>query len=316
MVALALTFLLAEGFGMGVLAFPEKPIKAIIGYEAGSSSDISARAIFQIMEKDMGQAVMVVNKPGAASSMAMREVFSSKPDGYTIGVTCSVNVFKLLGLMPADHHDFDLLAVPSVSVAAVAVPAKSPFKTVKELVEYAKAHPGELKCSTTSKRAIHWMQAKDFERAARIKFNVIANPGGASYVASQVGGGHADLGVAGITALKSQRDAGNLRFLAVMAEERVVNFDDIPTLKENGYHAAYVAWQAYVAPKGLPQEVHRVLTTAFAKAAASQEYKNWCLQRGRIPTPRYVGEEAVKFLDQDREVQKPILEEIGAIKKK
>jgi len=296
-------------------SFPIKPIKVIVGYEAGSSTDIAARVIFPILERDLGQPIIIINKPGAASSIAMREVYKEKPDGYTWGVSCSVSVFKLLGLMPLDHNDFSILAIPSLGVAAVAVPAKSPFKSIKELVEYAKENPGKLRCSTTSKGAVHWMQAKNFEQAAGVKFNIIPNPGGASFIATQVGGGHVDLGVASMAALRAQRDAGNLRFLAVMAETRVPGFEEIPTLKENGYNATYVSWQCYLAPKGLPSEIYERLKQAFYRTANSQEYRQWCLKNARIPTPEYIGEKAIKFLDEDREVQKPILEEIGAIKK-
>jgi len=314
--AIVLGIFLIGDAGSAAPAFPDKPIKAIIGQEAGSATDIAARAIFQIMEKDLGQPFMVINKPGAGSALGMREVFEAKPDGYTIGATGTLNTLKLQGLLRGDHHDFDVLAMPSGGVSAVAVPQKSPFNTVKELVEYAQKNPEKLRLSSVAKGGVFHAQAKYFERVVGVRFKIIANPGGASHIATQVSGGHADLGIAGTVALKSQKDAGNLRFLGVMSGERMPGMDEIPTLKESGYPVVFLTWVAYAAPKGIPREAYQKLTSAFSKAAATQEYKQWCIQQGRIPTPQHMGEAAVKLLDQDQEMQLPILEELGLIKKK
>lgn len=316
LMAILLSVFFVGGFGSESSAYPDKPIKAIIGQEAGSATDLGARAIFQIMEKDLGQPFMVINKPGAGSALGMREVYDAKPDGYTIGASGTLNVLKLQGLLPANHNDFDIISIPSVSVSAVAVPQKSPFKTVKELVEYAKMNPEKLRLSSVSKGGVFHVQAKYFEHVAGVRFKIIANPGGAHFVATQVAGGHADLGVAGIVALKSQKAAGNLRFLGVMSGERVHGMEDIPTLKESGYNVVFLTFVVYAAPKGIPRDAAQKLTAAFAKAAATPEYKQWCIQQGRIPTPQYTGEVALKILDQDLEMQFPILEELGVIKKK
>jgi len=291
-------------------AYPTKPIKAIIGYEAGSSTDIAGRTFLQMAEKELGQPVMIVNKPGAASSLALREVVGSKPDGYTIGLSCSVNVLKIQGLLPQTHRDFDAPAVPSLTWSVLAVPAKSPFKTTQELVEYAKANPGKLTMSTTTKGAVYWIQASYFERIAGVKLKLISNPGGASYVATQLGGGHTDVGIASYKALQSQIDAGNVRILGITTARRVEGFANLPTLKEQGYDMVLTSWAAYVAPKGLPAEISKKLLSAYVKVASSQAWKDWCATKGSIPTPEYVGEGAVKFLDQDAEMQRPILEAI------
>jgi len=310
------TLFVAALYGEVSAAYPDKPIKAIIGQEAGANTDISARAVFQLLEKELGQPIMVINKPGAGGALGMRELYAAKPDGYTIGVDANLNVLKLQGLLPVDHHDFDVLAIPSVGASAVAVPQKSPFKTIKELVEYAKKNPEKLKFSSVAKGGANYTMAKYFEQVAGVRFTIINNPGGASFIATQVGGGHTDLGIAGTAVLKIMKDAGNLRFLGTLSEERVPGFEDIPTLKENGINVVYLTWHVYVAPKGIPKEAVQRLTSALAKVAITPEYKQWCIQQGRIPTPQYLGEAAVKFLDQNLEIQLPILEELGMTKKK
>ncbi|MEW6267624.1 MAG: tripartite tricarboxylate transporter substrate binding protein [Thermodesulfobacteriota bacterium] len=307
-------FFLAAAWGNAMAAYPDKPIKVIIGYEAGSATDMSARPLLPLVEKDLGQPIMIVNKPGAASSLALREVQAAAPDGYTIGMSCSVNVLKLQGLLPFTHRDFDVLSVPMVSWLMLAVPAKSPFQNAKALVEQAKANPGQIKMTTTSKGAVAWIACRHFERITGARFNLISNPGGVSFAVTQLGGGHADTGFLIYSPAKSQIDAGNIRVLGVSTEKRVPGFDQWPTLKEQGIDMVFNAWAAYVAPKGLPPEVFKKLTAAFAKASGSKEAKEISLKRGDLPTPEYVGENAAKFLDEDAARQRPILEELGVIK--
>ncbi len=290
-------------------AYPDKPIKFIIGYEAGSSSDHATRAIAPLLEKNLGQPIMIVNKPGAASSMGMREVHNSRPDGYTVGVSSSINVLKVQKLMDWDHHGFDVIGVPSVTWPVIAVPSKSPWRTIKELLADARASPGKYRVSTTAKGAAFWIAARYFEESAKVQLKIIANPGGAGFVATQVGGAHAELGVASVTPLKSQIDGGNIRVLGVMGPSRLAAPNDkYPTLKEEGIDCAFGVWQAFVAPKGLPKDVYGRLVDAFRKAASSTEYQKWCILNGRTPTPQYQGEDGVKFLDRDLEIERPILE--------
>ncbi len=298
-------------------AYPDKPIKSLICYEAGSATDIMGRQFYQYVEKELGQPIMVVNKPGAASALGLRELYDSKPDGYTWGMSCSVNVLKMMGLLPYDHHDFQVQSVASLTWSALVVPAKSPFKTVKDLVDYAKANPGKLRWSTTSKGAVFYIQAKYFEQVTGTKFNLIANPGGASFIATQVGGGHADVGISSYRPLQSQIEAKNIRVLGITTEKRVPGFENLPTLREQGYDIVLSAWAAGVAPKGLPPEVVQRIDSATKKVAESKEWRDYCITSGSVATPEYVGGEGVvKFLDRDAQIQQPILEELGLIKKK
>ena len=310
MIGIASFLLIGGGYFSEGYAFPTKSIKAIIGYEAGSSSDIAGRTFLQHVEKELGQTIMVINKPGAASALALRELLASKPDGYTLALSCSVNVLKIQGLLPQTHWDFDMLSVPSLTWSVLAVSAKTPFQTTKDLVDYARAHPGKLRMSTTTKGAVYWIQASYFERIAGAKFNLISNPGGASYIATQLGGGHADVGIASYKALQSQIEAGNVRILGITTAQQIEGFASLPTLKEQGYDIVLTSWVAHLAPKGLPTEVSRKLLSTYSKVASSREWKEWCAAKGSIPSPEYVGEAAGKFLDQDAEMQRPILESI------
>ena len=299
----------------GVEAYPEKPIKLIIGYEAGSATDLIGRTFFKHMEKELGQPFMIVNKPGAASALALRELLDAKADGYTLGMSCSVNVLKIMGHLPKTHHDFDVIGIPLLTGSVLAVPSKSPFQSTKELVEYAKGNPEKLRLSTTSKGAVFWIHARYFERLTGAKFNLISNPGGSSFIATQLGGAHADLGFAAYRPLQGQIKAGNIRMLGVTSEKRVAAFPDLPTMKEQGYNMVVSGWAAILAPKGLPSDIYKKLLDAHAKVVGLKAWQDFCTATGSVGYPEYTGEGAIKFMDQDAEIQKPILEEIGAVKK-
>jgi len=306
---LASCFLLLGMFGgEATCAYPDKPIKVIIGYEAGSSSDTVARALYPLMEKEMGQTFMLLNKPGGASAIAMREVMDSRPDGYTLGMSFSIHILKIQGLMPFTHRDFSVLSVPAIAGSMLAVPAKSPFQSTKEIIDYAKANPSKLRMSTTQKGGVHWIQVAMFERATGTKYVAIVNPGGAGYVAIQLGGGHADVGFCSMSAIYSQYEGGNVRLLATSGPTRMKGFEKIQTLKEQGVDMISTSGVIILAPKNLPPEVLKRLTSAFAKVTASKEWADWCASRFNVPQPKLVGEEASKFLDQDAEMQRPILE--------
>jgi tripartite-type tricarboxylate transporter receptor subunit TctC len=295
-------------FSEAKASYPDKPIKVIIGYEAGSSGDMVARALYPLMEKELGKPFLILNKPGAASSLAMREVMEAKPDGYTLGMSFSIHTLKTQGLLPYTHRNFDVLSIPARAGAMLAVPIKSPIQSVKELVDYAKANPGKMRMSTTQKGGNHWIQALQFERVTGTKFVLIVNPGGGSYIALQLAGNHADVGIVSFSALFSQFDAGNVRILATTGSERMRGYEKIQTLKELGYDMVSATGVIILGPKKLPQEIYERLTSIFAKVTGSQEWVNWCTSRFNTPTPNLVGEEAAKFLDWDAEEQRPILE--------
>jgi tripartite-type tricarboxylate transporter receptor subunit TctC len=308
-----LAVFLLGAYGVADSAYPDKPIKVIIGYEPGSATDISARALLPLVEKELGQSMMIINKPGAASAMALREVYDSKPDGYIIGVSCSVNVLKIQGLLPHTHHDFDILSVPYLTWCVVGVPSKGPFKSAKELVDYAKANPEKVRMSTTAKGALYWIQVKYLEQVTGTKFKIMTNPGGGAFVATQIGGNHADAGLASYKVFQSQIDAGNIRILGITTSQRVPGFPNLPTLKEQGFDMVIDAWGSYVAPKGLQPDIYKKLLSAFSKASSSKEWQNWCASKATLAAPEYIGEEAVKFLDRDAEKVRPIL--LEAMKK-
>jgi len=139
--ALAIAILLAlAGESEAAREYPEKPIKFIIPLEAGSGGDLLTRPLVEGAARKLGQTILVVNKPGASGSIGMREVYESKPDGYTLFITNdTATTDKMQGIFPYNQKDFDFIGVFQTDSAVVVSTAKRPWKTIREMAAYAKA---------------------------------------------------------------------------------------------------------------------------------------------------------------------------------
>jgi tripartite-type tricarboxylate transporter receptor subunit TctC len=291
--------------------YPKKQITFVIPMEPGSSMDSAGRPLADLLQKELGQPLMIVNKPGAAGTIGLRDVYEAKPDGYTIGIANTVHYAKLLGLVPFDHHDMTLIGIPSGAVPAILCNAARPWKSVGELIDYAKSNPG-VKVATTSKGAYWWLATKAFEKTAGLKMNVLAQPGGGAMVVTQAAGGHTDLGVCGLPESRSQIQAGNIRLLAVFGRHRVPGYE-APTLIESGCNVEVLGVVSLVAPKGVPKPVYDVLAQSFERAVKNPVFQKTMAQMGAIVIGM-VSDEAIKFMDEQANVLRPLLTEAGLIK--
>jgi tripartite-type tricarboxylate transporter receptor subunit TctC len=295
--------------------YPTKPIRVIFPVEPGSGGDVLCRPLIEKMSKILGKPMIVINKPGASGSIGLKEVHDAKPDGYTISASAPFIVTnKMQGLLPYDHREFDIIGIFQTDPGIVSSTSKKPWNTVKEVVAYAKANPGEVSIATSSKGAIWWLAAMAFQDASGVKFNVMPQAGAGGLATTQVAGGHADLGLLGIPEAKAQIEGGNIRLLAVMSKERLAGkFNYAPTLREEGILAEVSTFRAIVAPKGLPQPVFDKIFAATEKAANDPEYRNFLASQNSIPLwlPK---EQAVKFYEEQARIYRPIIEKAGMYK--
>lgn len=313
LVLIGILFLVIPGWAKEEEKYPKKPIIFIIPMEAGSSMDRAGRPLADLMQNELGRPLMIVNKPGAAGTIGLRDVYGAKPDGYTIGVANTVHYAKLLGLVPFNHHDMTVIGVPSGAVPAVMCFAERPWKSIKEMIAFAQTRPGEVKAATTSRGAYWWLATKAFEKGAGVKMNVLAQPGGGAMVVTQVAGGHVDVGFCGLPESRSQVQAGKVRLLAVFGRQRVPGYDQVPTLIESGCNVEVLGVMSLVAPKGLPKAEYDVLASSFQKATKSPVFHKTMADMGAIAVGM-VGSEAVQFMDEQANVLLPLLKEAGMIK--
>ena len=279
---------LCSGFpGSGVVQaavkYPVKPITCIVGVEAGGDGDVLVRPLMQRVSKMLGQSIVIVNKPGAGSSIAYREVHGAKPDGYTIGWgSATIITNKLQGVSPLDYHDFTQLGAYATFFPIVIASTKSKvqFNTIQEAIAYAKANPGKLNMSTAGIGQSWWVAATSFIGGTGIKVNTIPQPGAGALVVAQVAGGHAELGVAAMGSAKGMVESGQVKFLATLGEGRApAPYDKIPTVRELGYDVSWESTNFMFGPPKMPKEIVAILVNAIEKAAKDPEFIKFANER-------------------------------------
>ncbi len=276
--------------------FPERPITLLVGFSPGGSMDLSARALAASAEKILGQPVVVENKPGGTGMVALAALLAQKPDGYTLCATPSSVIIRVSQIQEAPFKPFSSFR-PIIGFTepqlGIVVKNEAPWKTLKDLVSYAKKHPNKLKYSTTGVGST--THAAVDEITAKQKLQMIHVPyKGSMEALTALLGDHVDFASLTTELIPSVK-SGQTRLLAVISENRSPIFPDVPTLKEFGYDFANDAIFAVVAPAGIPADVAKKLEDSFAAATKSKEYLDSLDKIGMIPT-YYNGDKFSEFL--------------------
>lgn len=259
-------------------AFPTRPITFICPWPAGGTSDATMRVLAQVASKDLGQTIVVENRAGAAGMIGAKALASAKPDGYTIGqLALSVTRFSQLGTVQIDPiKDYTFLGMASAQTFGIVVSVDSPYKTIQELVAFAKANPDKLTYATSGIAGQTHIGMEEFAQAAGIKIRHVPYKGGAPALQGLLGN-QVDM-LADSSSWSSLVESGKLRLLVTWGEERLPRFKDVPTLKELGYGVVNDAPNGVAAPAGLAPDIAAKLAQAIEKAVKSEEFKAACLK--------------------------------------
>jgi len=253
--------------------YPDKPINCIVSFEAGGTTDIAARSMCDLASKILGQPMVVMNKTGGTGSVGLASVKKEKPDGYNIVIVAG-------GIFISQHMrqlPFDILKdfTPIIQFAEYPTPVlvrdDSPWKTFKELVEYAKTNPGTIKYGTSGSGSIFHLAMETFALKEGIKWTHIPFKGGHPATMALLGG-HIEVMVTP-TDFKAFVRAGQLRFLSSFGQSRLPSFPEIPTWRELGYNIEMIHPAGWLGPKGLPKVVVDKLHGAFKEAIENPEFK-------------------------------------------
>ncbi|MFA7437438.1 tripartite tricarboxylate transporter substrate binding protein [Castellaniella sp.] len=265
-------------------AFPERPITLIVPWGAGGGTDATARIIGSIMEKELGKPVNVVNRAGGNGVVGHQAIAEAKPDGYTIGLaTVEITMMHYIGLTDLTYKAYTPLALMNFDPSGVTVATSSPFKTLDDLLNAAKADPGKLKASGTGEGGIWHLALAGMLNSVGIQPDAIRwvpSNGAAPGMLELVAGG-VDVAPVSIPEARSMIDAGKAKPLAVMADEPPVLYPDVPTLKSlTGSDWTMGAWRGMVAPAGLPAEVTAKYVEVLDKINHSEEYRDFMNKQG------------------------------------
>lgn len=246
-------------------AYPDRPIKMIVPWAAGGDTDAIHRVIANSMEKQLGKPVVVVNIAGASGTVGAREAMKAAPDGYTIlAIHDFIHTTYYTGVGDLTYKDFDPVALLTSTPSVFAAYGKTPWNSMKELIEDAKRRPEQITVGVSLGSTSHFFPAM-IAQAAGIKWKYVSYEGTAPRMTALMGG-HVLLGETNLTQLDKLK-AGQIKMLAIATAARVPEVPDMPTLKELGIDIVYAVNRGIVAPKGTPEAVLAKLEDACGKAA-------------------------------------------------
>ena len=259
--------------------YPDRAIKLIVPWAAGGDTDLIFRPLAPLLQKYLGQPIVIANVGGASGTVGEREASGAAPDGYTLfGAHDFIHSVYFGGMIDIKYDAaFEPVCMVSSTPSVITVGAKTPWKTFKELVEDAKKRPDQIvvgaSLGSTSQYSIAIAA-----NAAGITFKYVPYDGTAKRMNALLGG-HIDVGDSNLTQ-KGKVDAGLLRFLANMSEKRTTGLEDVPTLKELGYDVTYSVNRGIMVPKGTPAAVIAKVNDACAKATKEPEFAQAMLLQG------------------------------------
>ena len=259
---------------MAAEKFPEKPIKIFVGFTAGGTADLQTRMLGSLMTEDLGQPVIVVNKPGGAATIAAAEVAASKPDGYTLG-SFPILVVSLTSFFVKVKYDPMRSLEPLIGCWAhpygICVQQNAPWKSFRELIDFSRKNPGELSVSTPGTGTPQHVAFEWIARAEKIPWKHVPYQGGLP-AATALLGGHVKINFGSGSHLPFL-ESGQFRMLASYSPVRDPKYPDVPTLKELGYDLPASRTYFIAAPKGVPEHVTKTLEDALNKAVRHEAYK-------------------------------------------
>ncbi len=277
--------------------YPSRPIRLIVPYAAGGTSDILARQIGPKLTEAWGQPVVVENRTGANGNVGADFVAKSAPDGYTLlitdlgGLVISASVYPKLPFDPS--KDFSPVVMVSYSPHVLAVHPSVPAKSMKELIELAKAQPGKLNFAVSGIGGAPQLAGIEFAQRAGVRWTYIPYKGGSDAV-SAVAAGQADVLFNGMLATWPTVQGGRLRALGVSSAHRVPSAPETPTVAEQGMPGFETgSFQGVVGPIGIPRDIVAKLNAEFIKVLGSDEMKERFAKQGtevRTTTPDVLGQ--------------------------
>ncbi len=284
-----------------------RAITYLVPFAPGGSTDISARILAPLLEKELGTSVQVVNKPGGNTQVGMTELTKARPDGYTIGTVDvpSVNITYLLPERGATYtrKDFQPLWMYFVQWAVWQVKADSPYKSVKDVVDAAKASPGAVKVGDTGLMGPYHLANVGVAKAAGVQFSLVHFDGGGPTTTALLGG-HIDVGISSPASATSQVKSGQTRLIAVFGKERNPFFPEVKTMEEQGYKVlGGGAFYPIAGPTGMPKEITDILTPALKKVTALEELKKKADEASLTLLPMTPAEIDPWWAEQDRMTQ-------------
>ncbi|MDZ5461206.1 Bug family tripartite tricarboxylate transporter substrate binding protein [Azohydromonas lata] len=273
-------------FGAVAQAWPDKPVRLVVPYAPGGTTDFAARMVAEKLTQQTGKTFFVENKAGASGTIASSQVAKSAPDGtnFLVNDTTYAMLPALFAKLPWDHAN-DLVPVTTLATTPVVlvVAASSPFKTAQALIDHARKNPGKLNFGSGGNGSSTHLAAEVFKREGKLSITHIPYKGAGDAMMGVIGS-QVDLLITAAPTAVPQVQGGKVRALAVTGDQRLPTLPDVPTFKEAGLPGYTVTnWFGLAAPKGTPKEIVDKLQAEVAKALTDPKLKERFASMGAKP---------------------------------
>ncbi len=297
--------------------FPNRPVNWVVGFSPGGISDQSTRFVAKVFGEKLGTSVTVENKPGAGGIIAGEAVAKSRPDGYNLyyGSSGPLGSFKsMYKKLPFDpNQSFTLIHGFGSSALILVVPANSPFKTIKDLVDHARANPGKLTFSSVGNGSGAHLVAELLAAQTGVKFNHVPYKGSAPAMVDVLGG-RIDFVFDYSVVVKPLIDGGKLRPLATTGSVRLPSHPDVATTAELGLPGVqFTAWAVIAGPAGMPPAVVDKLAKAFNESLKDPAVVKYHDDQGVTLMPDLSGDRLREFVLKEQAKMKELVERSGAV---
>lgn len=267
--------------GQKQVTYPSRPVDFLIPFGAGGSADVLGRAIASASEASFGQSFVPINKPGAGGGIMYQALYNAKPNGETVGWnSTSILTSTIIGNVPFSWNAMTAVCRIGYTSMPIAVTASSQFKTLKELVDYAKANPGKVKIGNAGTGSATHLTAVAFATAAKI--DVTHVPLGASRRIPALLGGEVQAVVVPLPEVASYVASGDARILAFPNAHRERGYENVPTMKEEGYNVVIELFRGISVTKGTPEADVRKLEAAFKAGSETAKFQDIAKKNGFV----------------------------------
>lgn len=279
----------------GASDYPTKPITVVVPAGAGGDTDANARLLGKYLEEELGQPVVISNVTGAGGTVGANEVLDADADGYSVlFFHNSLLLNRILGLTEDSYDSFKLAGIAVLDQGnTFMVSADSQFEDLQDMVEYARANPGEVSIATEVGGFTH-LQLLALQKDQGIELNIV-DVGGAAEKVTALLGGHVDIVPTSLGLVKDYVESGDMRTLGIMAGERVDLMPDVPTFVEQGVNSEFEKFFFYGFNPDTPDEIVETFSAALEKVINNEEYVKEAAKF--LVTPTYLNpEEAFDYI--------------------
>ncbi|HEX2988236.1 MAG TPA: tripartite tricarboxylate transporter substrate binding protein [Chloroflexota bacterium] len=313
LVAVLLLTLALSGCRASEAKYPSRPVTMAVGASAGSPQDLQGRVLAKASEKLLKSSISVENRAGGGGAEVFNYVKDQPADGYAVGMTTRSSVYILARPdLPAKSEDFEWIIRLTSDPTAIIVRPDSQFKTIEDLIQYAKANPGKIKIGGALTGGINQAMMELFSTKAGIKMTWVAFDGASQATTAALGGQVDAIQMTPGSAVALLTE-GKLKALGVTSDKRLSYMPDSPTFKERGIDMVEYNWRGAFVKKGTPPEIVKTLHDTFKQAMDAPEWKDYVTKNKQEETYMNTAD-FNKAIVTETESAKAFLKQIGTIK--